>query len=153
MQKMLGFAELSEFVFSQKGLSDNLAMLLDTFYKPLLKDWQRGQTKICHLETEFFSDQAVVHSILARGIDNADGFGVFEGKSKPEPEALTLKLQPDENGLFSEDQIVATVKKHAHEIQVLHLSDVIFGTGQRLDIPYIYPFNLKALVLSSENYH
>lgn len=137
MQKMLGFAELSEFVFSQKGLSDNLAILLDTFYKPILKDWQCGRTKICHLGTEFFSDQAVVHSILARGIDNAHGFGVFEGKVKPEPEDLTLKLQPDKNGLFSEDQIIATVKKHAHEIQVLHLSDVIFSTGQRLDIPYI----------------
>ncbi|CEG55724.1 kynureninase/PvdN C-terminal domain-containing protein [Legionella fallonii] len=137
MQKMLGFADLSEFVFTQKGLSDNLANLLDTFYKPLLKDWQRGQTKICHLATEFFSDQAIVHSIIARGIDNAAGFEVFDDKTKPEPGALILKLQPDKNGLFSEDKIIAEVKEHAHEIQILHLSDVIFGTGQRLDIPYI----------------
>lgn len=137
MQKMLGFSDLCEFVFTQKGLSDNLATLLDTFYKPILKNWQSGQTKICHLGTEFFSDQAVVHSIIARSIDNASGFGIFDGKLEPQPDDLTLKLLPDEQGLFSEEEIISEVKQHAHELQVLHLSDVIFGTGQRLDISYI----------------
>ncbi|MCX7115175.1 MAG: hypothetical protein NTW08_04645 [Gammaproteobacteria bacterium] len=137
MQGMLGFVDTSEFVFTQSGLSANLGNLLDTFYRPTLKDWRNGKTKMCHLSTEFFSDQAVVYSVLRRAILNAQRFEVFEDHALPTEEALTLKLVANEQGLYDSQSIVESVKEHAHEIQVLHLSDLVFSTGQRLDIPFI----------------
>lgn len=137
VQAILGFEDASEFVFTQSGLSANLANLLDTFYKPTLKDWRSGKTKICHLSTEFFSDQAVVHSVLKRGILNAKNFGVFEDLTAPSENDLTIKLTPNAQGLYDAQTIIDTVKRHADKIQVLHLSDLVFSTGQRLDIPYI----------------
>lgn len=38
MQGMLGFEEVSEFVFSQAGLSANLGNLMSTFYRPTATD-------------------------------------------------------------------------------------------------------------------
>src|SRR3990167_202137 len=136
-QAILGFADPAEFIFTQSGLSANLANLLDTFYKPTRKDWESGKTKICHLSTEFFSDQSVVHSVLKRGILNAANFGVFENATAPDANDLTIKLTPNAQGLYDSQSIIETVKRHASEIQVLHLSDLVFSTGQRLDIPYI----------------
>ncbi len=137
IQDMLGFEDLTEFVFSQAGLSTNLGNLLSTFYRPTAQDWRVGRTKICHLGSEFFSDQAIVHSVIARGIDTAVDYELFDAKAAPSAHSLTLKLQPNELGIYNSDDIIAFVKKQAHELQVLHLSDVIFSTGQRLDIPYI----------------
>lgn len=137
MQAMLGFSDPVEFIFTQSGLSANLGNLLETFYKPTLKDWQRGKTKICHLSTEFFSDQAVVNSVLKRGIETAKNFEIFEGGAIPSELDLTLKLTPNAQGLYDTQSMIETIKQHAHEIQVLHLSDLVFNTGQRLDIPFI----------------
>lgn len=137
MQAMLGFRDSSEFIFTQSGLSANLGNLLGTFYKPTLKDCQRGKLKICHLATEFFSDQAVVHSVLERWIANANALEVFNDSTSPSTESLTLKLQPNDQGLYDSQSIIEMIKLHAHEIQVLHLSDIVFSTGQRLDIPFI----------------
>lgn len=48
-----------------------------------------------------------------------------------------MKLLSDDNGLYSSQAIIDFVKQHAHEIQVLHLSDLVFSTGQRLNIAFI----------------
>ncbi|HHI9477160.1 TPA: aminotransferase class V-fold PLP-dependent enzyme [Legionella anisa] len=138
MQAMLGFSEPCEFLYTQEGLSSNLGRLIDTFYRPSHTDWQSGKTGICHLGKEFFSDQAVINSVLKRGIQTAKQFGVFNNSSLiPNPASLTLKILPDEKGLYSEEAIIAFVKKNAGQIQILHLSDLVFSTGQRLDITYI----------------
>ncbi|QRN03011.1 hypothetical protein GH742_03545 [Legionella sp. MW5194] len=149
MQALLGFDDPCEFVFTQAGLSTNLGNLLDTFYKPTLKDWKTGKTKICHLATEFFSDQAVVHSVIKRQLQTAKNFDLFLDNQAPTPDALTLKLSADENGLYSSQAIIEFVKQHAHEIQVLHLSDLVFNTGQRLNLAFI----LQALKKTIEDNH
>lgn len=138
MQAMLGFSDPCEFLYTQEGLSSNLGRLIDTFYRPTLTDWQSGKTGICHLGKEFFSDQAVIESILKRGIQTAKHFGVFsDSRLIPSPSSLALKILPDEKGLYSEETMIAFITKNADQIQILHLSDLVFSTGQRLDIPYI----------------
>ncbi|MCW8397896.1 aminotransferase class V-fold PLP-dependent enzyme [Legionella sp. PATHC038] len=138
MQEILGFSEPCEFLYTQEGLSSNLGRLVDTFYRPTLFDWQSGKTGICHLGKEFFSDQAVIESVLKRGIQTAKNFGVFrDPKQVPSPTSLTLKILPDEQGLYSEEAVIHFVKNHAAQIQILHLSDIVFSTGQRLDITHI----------------
>jgi len=150
MQAMLGFSEPCEFLYTQEGLSSNLGRLVDTFYRPTLMDWQSGKTGFCHLGKEFFSDQAVIESVLKRGIQTAKGFGVFSAsKPAPSPSSLTLKILPDEKGLYSEEAIIDFVKKHAGQMQILHLSDIVFSTGQRLDITRI----LTELKDTIEQYH
>ncbi|KTD41076.1 aminotransferase class V-fold PLP-dependent enzyme [Legionella parisiensis] len=135
MQAMIGFSESCEFLYTQEGLSSNLGRLIDSFYRPTLTDWQSGKIQICHLGKEFFSDQAVIESILKRGIHTAKSFGVFtDYKHTPNPTSLTLKILPDEKGLYNEVEIIAFIKMHAEKIQILHLSDLVFSTGQRLDI-------------------
>ncbi|WP_133135808.1 aminotransferase class V-fold PLP-dependent enzyme [Legionella rowbothamii] len=145
MQDMLGFSEPYEFLYTQEGLSTNLGRLLDTFYRPTLTDWQSGKTAICHLGKEFFSDQAIIESVLKRGIQQAKNFGVFTNSSIPKPEQLTLKVLPEEKGLYSEDAIISFIKKNAEQIQIIHLSDVVFSTGQRLDLKRIFT-ELKELI-------
>lgn len=54
MQSMLGFSDPCEFVFTQGGLSTNLGNLLDTFYRPTLKDWKTGKPKSATLQPNFF---------------------------------------------------------------------------------------------------
>lgn len=137
MQAMLGFADFSEFIYTQEGLSANLGRVLDTFYRPSAKDWQTGKVSICYLGKEFFSDQAVIDSVLKRGIETATGFEVFDSAATPTSESLALKILPDERGLYSEEAIIAFIRTHADKIKILHLSDVVFSTGQRLDISRI----------------
>lgn len=131
---MLGFEHDNEFIFTQAGLSDNLRTLLMTLVN---LDWQKGRTKICHLATEFISDQAIIYTLLQKQIQDSNFHGVFKDGIAPTPEELILKLQPDARGLYDADTIIAYVKRHASEINVLHLSDVIANTGQRLKISYI----------------
>ena len=146
MQAMLGFSEPYEFLYTQEGLSANLGRLLDTFYRPTLTDWQLGKTAICHLGKEFFSDQAIIESVLKRGIQQAKNFGVFaQSTFTPKPEQLTLKILPDEKGLYSEEAIIAFIKKNVEQIQIIHLSDVVFSTGQRLDLKHIFS-ELKEII-------
>ncbi|MFJ1268256.1 hypothetical protein ACD661_06785 [Legionella lytica] len=146
MQAMLGFSEPYEFLFTQEGLSANLGRLLDTFYRPTLTDWQSGRTAICHLGKEFFSDQAIIESVLKRGVQQAKNLGVFANSiSPPKPEQLSLKILPDEKGLYSEEAIIAFIKKNVDQIQIIHLSDVVFSTGQRLDLQHIFT-ELKDLI-------
>ena len=138
IQPMLGFADACEFIYTQEGLSANIGRMLSTFYRPSKSDWVTGKTDICYLQTEFFSDQAVIHSVLEGGIQTADNFGLFPKKrNRPDPDELCLKIQPDARGLYNEDSIIEFVKMHANKIAILHLSDIIFSTGQRLDIPRI----------------
>lgn len=139
MQAILGFSETYEFLYTQEGLSSNLGRLIDTFYRPTLADWQSGKTQICHLGKEFFSDQAIIESILKRGIQTAKNFGVFFSNHNliPNPTSLTLKILPDEKGLYNEEEIIAFIKMRANKIQILHLSDIVFSTGQRLDMNHI----------------
>src|SRR5690348_16261577 len=102
-QQLLGFESDDEFVFTSNGLSDNLAKLLDTFFRPGRKDWQRSKTKIAMLATDFFSDQAVAVSVAKRAIATAQQFEMFESNDVPDPESLILKIQPDEKGLYDTD--------------------------------------------------
>lgn len=131
-KSILGFRHDEEFVFSATGLSANLAMLMDTFYRPSLRDWLAGKAKIAFLDTEFFSDQSIIQSILQRTENLANDFG-FKGSIGSQ----ALNLKPNEQGLYDSASMVKTIKEHAHEIKIIHLSDIVFSTGQRLDIPGI----------------
>ena len=137
MQHILGFKHPSEFLYTQSGLSANLANLLDTFYKPSLKNWRQGKVLICHLKHEFISDQAIAFSVIKREIQRANNYEIFDDNNLPTENALILKLHPDQDGLYSAESIIETVKQHADKIQILHLSDIVFNTGQRLNISYI----------------
>jgi kynureninase len=136
-QQLLGFKELNEFNFTTNGLSDNLATLMDNFYKPGKKDWQNGRTKIAILAKEFFSDQAIVRSVVNRAISTAKDFEVFD-QAEPSIEDQILQITPDEKGLYSTENIISTVRANASHIQILWLSDVVFSTGQRLELNKIF---------------
>lgn len=138
MQAMLGFNDPCEFVYTQTGLSDNLRLLLSTFYRPSKSDWLSGKTGICYLGKEFFSDQAIIHSLLESEVQRAKSNELFtQEMSCPNPDNLCMKISPDEHGLYQEQQIIKYVTENAHKISVLHLSDIVFSTGQRIDIQSI----------------
>jgi kynureninase len=122
-QKILGFADDCEFNFTANGLSDNLGRIMDTLYDPV-----PGKTKIVMLATEFFSDQAIVRSVIKRA---------FKSKTV-NPEAHIVKLSPDENGLYSSDNIISAIQAEAENSQLICLSDIVFSTGQRLDLQTIF---------------
>lgn len=137
-KQLLGFEDDTEFTFTASGLSQNLGMLMEAFYRPSKQDWHSGKTKIVMLETEFFSDQAVAVSILKRAIQIADGFECFNPSEKPTAESHMIKIKPDERGLFSGDNIIKLIKENASQIQMICLSDIVFGTGQRLPLTKIF---------------
>ncbi len=137
-KNMLGFEDDCEFVFTASGLSQNLAMLMETFFRPTKKDWENGKTKIVMLDTEFFSDQAVAVSVMKRAIQNAENFGCFEHSQKPDPESQILKIKPDANGLFNTDNIIKLIQENAKTIQLISVSDIVFNTGQRLELNKIF---------------
>jgi kynureninase len=137
-KQILGFKEMQEFNFTNKGLSENLAMLMDTFYKPGSKDWKNGRTKIVILATEFFSDQAVVTSVIKRAWQTARNFGLF-ARDKLNPEDHIIRISPDANGIYSTDKIISTIRDNADKIKIICLSDIVFSTGQRLEFYKIFP--------------
>ncbi len=133
-QQLLGFTHADEFIFTAAGLSENLARLLDTFFRPGKKDWQSGKTKILMLATDFFSDQAVVASVMKRAINTAQRFELFPANRAPDVASQVIKVNPDENGIYQTDAIIAAIKNNADKIQVICLSDIVFNTGQRLQL-------------------
>ncbi|KTD52487.1 aminotransferase class V-fold PLP-dependent enzyme [Legionella quateirensis] len=138
MQGMLGFADPCEFIYTQAGLSDNLRLLLSTFYRPSQADWKSGKTGICYLSKEFYSDQAVIHSLLESEVQRAQSNGLFTGEIPCQnPGDLCMKISPDERGLYQEEKIIQFVRENAHKISILHLSDIVFSTGQRIDLEHV----------------
>jgi kynureninase len=142
-KQLLGFKDNQEFIFTANGLSDNLARLLDTFFRPSKKDWLKGKNKILMLGTDFFSDQAVVASVMQRAITTAMQFEIF--KKPPELDQQIIKLNPDQNGIYHTEQIITAIKLHAANIKVICLSDIVFGTGQRLELTKIFTAVKKEL--------
>jgi kynureninase len=137
-RQLLGFEKPEEFNFTSNGLSDNLAKLMDTFYSPGAEDWQGGKTKIVILANEFFSDQAVVTSVVKRAIKGAARFHCFTHKAEPKPEEEIIRIAPDKDGIYSAGNIIATIKLHASKIQMIILPDIVFNTGQRLSLHAIF---------------
>ena len=137
-KKMLGFEDEREFIFTASGLSQNLGMLMDTFFCPGKRDWDAGKTKIVMLDTEFFSDQAEAVSVLKRAIQNADAFECFDGREKPDAESQIIKIKPDDKGIYSTENIINIIKDNAKQIQMICLSDTVFSTGQRLELNKIF---------------
>lgn len=137
-QQLLGFREDKEFVFSANGLSDNLGKLLDTFFRVKKKDWECGKTKIAMLETEFFSDQAIAVSVAKRAIADAVNYEIFNEGSSPLAESLIIRIKPDKTGIYQTEQIIAAIKENAKNIQVICLPDIVFSTGQRLELNKIF---------------
>lgn len=138
VQQILGFEHQDEFIFTANGLSDNLAKLLDTFFRPSKKDWKNGKTHIVMLATEFFSDQAAVVSVIRRAIKTAEQFDIFPDGNIPDPESLIIRILPQENGIYKTEDIIATIKNHADKIQLICFSDIVFNTGQRLELTEIF---------------
>ncbi len=138
VKKLLGFEDEREFIFTASGLSQNLGMLMDTFFRPGKKDWEMGKTKMVMLDTEFFSDQAEAVSVLKRAIENADRFECFADREKPDPESQIIKIKPDDKGLFNTENIINIIKDNAKQIQMICLSDTVFSTGQRLELNKIF---------------
>lgn len=137
-KNVLGFEDESEFTFTASGLSQNLGMLMDTFFRPTKRDWDKGKTKIIMLDTEFFSDQAEAVSVLKRAIQNANNFDCFGDRDKPTPESQIIRIKPDEKGIFSTESIIETIRNNAKETQMICLSDTVFSTGQRLELKKIF---------------
>lgn len=137
-QQLLGFKEMHEFNFTASGLSQNLAMLVDTFFSPRKADWQSGKSKIVTLETEFFSDQAVVSSVMQRAIKRAEKHECFTEIKKPGPESEIMKIKAGQNGLYRTADIIDVIRKNADKIQMICLSDIVFSTGQRLELDKIF---------------
>lgn len=137
-KQLLGFKEMHEFCFTASGLSQNLGMLADTFYAPKKTDWKSGKTKILLLATEFFSDQAIITSVIKRAIKRADNNECFASITKPHPQEEIIKITPDERGLYRTEEIIHTIKTHAKKLQMICLPDIVFSTGQRLELNRIF---------------
>jgi kynureninase len=137
-QQLLGFKEMHEFCFTSSGLSQNLGMLMDTFFSPTKLDWQHGKSKIVILETEFFSDQAIAASVMKRAIKRAEKHDCFQEMKKPIPEDEIRKIKADQDGLYHTIDIINVIKKNADQIQMICLPDIVFNTGQRLELDKIF---------------
>lgn len=137
-RQLLGFEHADEFVFTANGLTDNLAKLMDTFYRPGKADWECGRVKIAMLATDFFSDQAAAVSVAKRTIATAISFGIFTDMTAPDPQSLILKIPPDERGLYQTRDIIHFLKENSGSIRMMCLSDIVFSTGQRLDLPAVF---------------
>lgn len=137
MRSMLGDFEEGEVVFSHKGLSDLLGEVIPTFYQPCLEDWAGAKTSICFLGKEFLSDQKIIETTLKREINRAKRnkwFKPFTDIPEPAVRSLMLGILPDADGLYTEQSIIDFVTCHTPKIQILHLSHIVFSTGQRLDL-------------------
>lgn len=137
IRSMLGNFEDGEVVFSHKGLSDLLGEVIPTFYEPCLKDWSKEKTHICFLGKEFLSDQKVIETTLIRAINKARRDEAFKDIPEPTAESLMLGISPNPDGLYSEHEIIDFVRKNAFKIQILHLSHIVFSTGQLVDLQMI----------------
>lgn len=137
VQKLLGCGE-DEFTFSANGLSDNLAKLMDTFYRPLRDDWFNNGGKIIILANEFYSDQAVVVSVIQRKIQSAIDNGIFTEQNAPKPEAMIIKIKPNNDGIYPTDEIIRVIRENAANTKLISLSDIVFSTGQRLELAKIF---------------
>ncbi len=126
--RFLGFQDPDAFCFG-RGLSDNLALLLTGFYRPKLDT----HNKIAFLGNEFGSDQQVFASVVRNKQQTFADAGL---PAKPETDLL-LKLKADSQGIYSEDDICAAIKANAKDIAVIVLSEIVFNTGQRLNIQKI----------------
>lgn len=134
LRSMLGNFDEGEVVFSHKGLSDLLGEVITTFYEPDLEDWEQGKTGICFLGKEFLSDQKIIETTLRRAVNRARNYNAFSSKSEPAVSSLMLRIQPNSEGLYTEQSIIDFVRKNAARIRILHLSHIVFSTGQRLDL-------------------
>lgn len=133
-RQLLGFQHTDEFIFTANGLSDNLGKLLDTIFRLGEDDWKSDKTKIAMLATDFYSDQAIVVSIAKRQIATALKYKKFNADNIPNPQSLILKIMPYENGIYDTDDLIQTIKEHADKLQIICLSEIVFNTGQRLDL-------------------
>jgi kynureninase len=104
-------------VILMNGLTVNLHLMLETFYRP-----RAGRACILMEEPTFPSDLYAVKSHLRRhGLD-------------PAAALLTLKPRPGEETLRAED-IEELLTHHGNEIALVFLSAVNFFTGQAFDLP------------------
>jgi kynureninase len=138
VKQLLGFKNDDEFVFTANGLSDNLGKLLDTFFRLGEEDWKRGKTKIAMLATDFFSDQATIVSVVKRQIATAVKYEQFDSGNIIHPQSMILKIRADKNGIYHTEKLIEEIRKHAEELQIICLSEVVFNTGQRLDLHKIF---------------
>lgn len=128
VKQLLHFKKDEEFNFTANGLSENLKTLIDTFYHVDHEEWKNGQTKIAMLATEFFSDQAIVSSVIAHKL-----------KDRNKVDEHILRIQPiNDNGIYSTESIIAQIRAEAKSIQMICLSDIVFNTGQRLELKKIF---------------
>ena len=153
-QQLLGFKAPHEFCFTASGLSHNLGMLMETFYRPTANDWHETEkieettngikitktrkTKIVMLDTEFFSDRAIAASVMKRAILTEVEHKTDFGGSIPTPASEVLTIKPDARGLYGTDQLIEFIRAHADSIQLLCLPDIVFSTGQRLQLQQIF---------------
>jgi kynureninase len=106
-------------VVLMNGLTVNLHLMLETFYRP-----RAGRACILMEEPTFPSDLYAIKSQLRRqGLD-------------PAAALLTLKPRPGEETLRAED-IADVLDRHGSEIALVLLSGVNFFTGQFFDLPAI----------------
>ncbi len=151
MKALLGVTNPQEFNFTVTGLSQNLGMLVDNFYSPGKDDWDSGRTKIVILGNEFISDQMIIHSIVKRAITRSKNSKCFEGKQCPKPGDQIIKIKPNDQGIYSTQDIIDTITKYKDEISLICLSGIVFNTGQRLELEKI--LNTSRSIIELNNIH
>jgi kynureninase len=126
--KLLGFDDSEAFCFG-RGLSENLTLLLTAFYRPKVD----GHQKILYLGSDFSSDQHVIDSVIAGKCQTLRDFGIPIQK----PDEYKIAMKPNDKGIYDEEVIIQHIKEHAASISLVMLSEIVFNTGQRLDIQKI----------------
>lgn len=146
-KEILGFEDDCEFDFNGMGLTQNLAMLIRTFLKLRKKDWEQRKVNMLMLSTDFISDQAIAYTAMADAIATAEGDECFEKAHRPKgPDENIFKVEPDENGLYRTEDIVNAILKNADKLKMIILPDIVFGTGQRLQLDEIFRRTRDAIV-------
>lgn len=104
-------------VVSMGSLTENLHLLLDTFYRP-----EGEKTKILIEEKAFPSDYYAVYSQL---------------KQKGYSEDHLISIKPDQGLIFSNNHLIQSINAYKGELALVLLPGIQYFTGQLIDIATI----------------
>jgi len=113
LSRLAGAREVE--VCAMGALTVNLHLLMSGFYRP-----EGRKRKILIEEGAFPSDRyAVVAQLRLHGLDPNDDL---------------IELQPDEEGLITDERVGETIAEHADELALVLWPGVQYATGQRFDL-------------------
>jgi kynureninase len=75
---------------------------------------------------------------MKRAVNRAEKHDCFNEIKQPIPENEIIKIKARHNGLYHTTDIIDVINLHANQIQMICLSDIVFSTGQRLELNKVF---------------